>query len=113
MCTPIVPHERRKRRGDGFFFLFVSEQSVKQPRGKSISSANPIPDVQFANRREERLAVDPGRGAPTVPVGGMHFAQGRGDNFYLGMFFSDLVDHSEEGAGIEFGFGGNVRPRKP
>ena len=44
-----------------------------------------------------------------MAIGRVDFAQRGSDNFDLGMLFGDLVDHCEEGAGIQFGFGGDLR----
>src|SRR5439155_24750538 len=55
-----------------------------------------------------RLAFDPGDGSPTVPVGGVHFAQSRCDDFDLRVLLHDAVDHTEEGAGVELRFGGGL-----
>ena len=42
-------------------------------------------------------------------VGGAHVAQRRGHNLHLRMLLHHLVDHPEEDARIELGFGGKLR----
>ena len=54
-----------------------------------------------------RLAADPGDRAPRVAIAGVHFAQRGGDDFDLGMLREDAIDHAEERAGVELGFGGD------
>ena len=92
----------RPAEPEGLRLRLTREQTVKQTGGEAISAANPIEDVELANRSEECLTVDPGHGAPAMPISRMNFAQGGGDDFYLGVFFEDLINHPEESAGVEF-----------
>src|SRR5690606_5087289 len=77
---------------------------------ESVAAAYTVDDVEFCRRGGIGLAVHPGHGTPAVTVGGMHFAQGGGHNFHLRVFGDDVVDHAEEGAGIELRLGFDFRP---
>ena len=80
------------------------QQSVEEARRESIAAAYAVQHVQFGHRSHVGFAVDPGDGAPTVPVGGLHLAKGGGDHLDVRMLFHHLVDHLEEGGRIELGF---------
>src|SRR5512136_358033 len=90
---------------DGFVLGLASQKAVKEAGGKAVSAPDAIQDVQFACRRHKRLAVDPRDCTPAMAAGGMYFAQSRREDFDLRVLPDHLVDHPNEGAGIELGFG--------
>src|SRR5512143_284998 len=104
MCPP---------QTDGLLWLCTHQQSVEQPGGKPVPAPHPVVDIQFASRRSMGLAVDPGYGSPAMPVGRMDFPQCGRDNLDLRIFASHLVDHSKESAGVQFGFGCDLRSGNP
>jgi hypothetical protein len=80
------------------FGLFAFEQSVDESGGKAVAAAHAIDHVQLGRRRDMGLAVDPRHRAPTVPVGGVHFAQRGRHDLHMRMFLDHVVDHAEEDA---------------
>src|SRR5690242_14153849 len=54
-------------------------------------------------------AINPGHGAPTMPVCGMHLAQGRSNDLDLRMLLAHLIYHAEKSAWVQLGFRGNLR----
>ena len=78
------------------------EQSVDQSRGKAIAASDAIQHVQLASRANKLLALIPEDRPPFVPVGGMDFAERRGDDFDIGKPLDDLIDHGEEAGRIQF-----------
>ncbi len=100
----------RPAQVDGFLFRLAAQQAVEEPGREAVSAADPVVHIQLAGGRDIGLAVDPGHRAPTVVVGGMDLAQGGGNHLDLRIFTDDLVDHPEERARIELGFGGDFGP---
>jgi len=82
---------------------FASQQSVKEAGRETIATPHAVEYIQFASRRDMGFAVDPGHGAPGVPIGGMHFSQSSSDYFDLGVPLHNAINHANECAGIELG----------
>src|SRR5262245_50150412 len=80
---------------------FARQQSVKEAEREPVSTAYSVIDVEVAGHRDMRLAVDPGHRAPTVPAGGVDFAQRRRHDLDLRMLFDDAINHSEKCPRIE------------
>ncbi len=88
---------------DGLLLGGAAQQAVDEAGGVAVATSDPVDDVEFARRRLVSLAVDPGDRAPGVTVGGVHLAEGRGDDLHVGEFLHGLIDHREERGRIEFG----------
>ncbi len=98
----------RPAQVDRFLFRLAAQQAVEEPGREAIPAADPVVHIQLAGGRDIGLAVDPGHSAPAMVIGGMHLTQGGGNHLDLRIFTDDLVDHPEECARIELGFGGDL-----
>ena len=90
---------------------FSAEQSVNETRREAVAAADAVQDVQFARRRVEGLAVDPGHRPPTVAIGGVNFPQGGGDDSDMGMFLRHAAHHAEKRCRVQAVGRLNLRPR--
>ena len=86
------------------FRLFPGQQSVEEPGGKAVPASHSIVYIQFRGWGNMSLTVDPGDRAPAVPVGRVDLTQCGSNDLHLGMLFCDLINHCEEGTGVEFRF---------
>src|SRR5919205_1538907 len=87
------------------------EQAVEEARGEAVAAADAVEHVELRGRGDVRLAVDPGHRAPAMTVRRVHLAQGRGDDLDVGVHLHHLVDHAEEGSGVELRGLRHVLPR--
>ena len=96
---------------EGFLRRLAGQQAVEEAGREAVAAADAIDERRGrSSRRRVRLAVDPGDGAPAVPVGRVHLAQRRRDDLDLRVALDDAVHHPEEGAGIELRLGRDFRP---
>src|SRR5260370_36283883 len=106
-CHGRITRERGQERAvrpaqlDRFFHRLAGERAVDKSRCEPITAANTIEHVQFARRRDVRLAINPGYCAPGMPVRRMHLAQRRGDDLDLRMLLDYAIDHPEKRTGVD------------
>src|SRR6266702_4736966 len=84
------------------------EHAIKETGDEAVAAADTVEDIEFAGWGRESFSIDPCDGAPGMTIRRVNFAQSGCDDFDLWMLFGDVADHADEGAGIEFGFGGNL-----
>src|SRR5207245_10138627 len=95
------------------FRRIVGQQAGEQAGVKGIAAAHAIVHIQFRGRGDVTLSVDPSHRAPTMTISGMNISQRSGENLDLRMFLGYLIDHAEEGAGIELRLRANLGSRNP
>ena len=84
-----------------FLGRLAAQQPVDQARGKSVSAADPVEDIQFGLRSLEGFSPHPQHGTPGVPVGRVDFSKSCGNRFDVGQLFRDSLHHPEESTWIE------------
>src|ERR1043165_3766375 len=98
----------RPSQSDRFLRCLACEQTIEKSRGKPVSPADAVINVQITRRGHIGLAVHPGHRTPLVPICGVYFPQSRRYDLHLWVPFHHLVNHTEEGAGIEIGRRGDL-----
>src|SRR6476469_6740399 len=103
----------RPTEAESLFGRGAGQQSIEEAGGKTVTATDAVEHIKLTRRSLKRFAIDPGDGAPVVPIGRVNLAERGGDNLHIRQLFGDLVHHAKEGRWIELVLGLHLRPAQP